>query len=149
MDRERLTYIVLGAFLILTGLMGFIAAISGLGTVIAILAIAAGVLIIIFHPDISIRIGWILAAAYLILRGLNGLITLSFSGLGTLMAVLALAAGIVLLIKSPGLKHHIGFLLFCIWLILIGLAGLVSLGGLGVVVGIVAIAAGILIILNE
>ncbi len=149
MDRERLTYIVLGAFLILTGLTGFISAISGLGTIIAILAIAAGVMILIFHPDISIRIGWILAAAYLILRGLVGLIDFSFAGLGTITAILALAAGIVLLIKSPGLKHHIGFLLFCIWLILVGLLGLVSLGGIGTVVAILAIAAGILIILNE
>jgi hypothetical protein len=149
MDRERLTYVVLGIFLILTGLAALISGFSGLGTIIAILAIAAGVMILIFHPDISNRIGWILAAIYLIVRGLAGLISFGFSGMDTILAVLALAAGIILLIKLPGFSHHIGFLLFCIWLILVGLAGFVSLGEASIVIAIVAIASGVLMILNE
>ncbi len=149
MSKKRWTYIVLGIFLILSGLAALIAGFSGLGTIIAILAIAAGVMILIFYPDISNRIGWILAAIYLILRGLVGLISLGFSGLDMIMAVLAIAAGIILLIKLSGFSHHIGFLLFCVWLILVGLTGFVSLGNASVVIAIVAIASGVLMILNE
>jgi hypothetical protein len=149
MSKSRITYIVLGIFLIFSGLVDLVTALGDLGILSAILALAAGVLILLFHPDTSHRIGWILAAVYLIALGLVALISLSFTGLGTIMAVLALAAGIFLLIKAPSFRHHIGFFLFCLWLILSGLLGLVDLGQLSIVVAIVAIAAGVLVILDE
>ena len=65
------------------------------------------------------------------------------------MAILALVAGIVLVIKWAGFKKHLGFLLFVLWLILTGLAGLLGLGSLGTVIAIVAVASGILMILNQ
>ena len=149
MSKERLTYVVLGLFLILSGLMGFITGLGDLGIIIAILAIASGVLIFVSSPGISIFLGWVIAAIYLIARGLMGVTDFDFSNSGTLMAVLALAAGLLLLIRAPGFGKHFGFLLFCVWLILIGLTGLVSLGDISLVINIIAIASGVLMILNE
>ena len=148
MSKKKLTIVVLGAFLILSGLAGLIAGIGNLGVIIAILAVAAGVLILMYSPGVSNRIGWIIAAVYLIAKGLTSILSLSFSGMGMVMAILALAAGVLLLIRMPKIKGNVGYLLFFAWLILVGLAGLVSLGQLGLVIGIVALAAGILLILD-
>ena len=149
MSKERLMYVVLGIFLILAGLAVFIPGLSALGIVIAVLALIAGILILVAKPGISVFAGWVLAAIYLILVGLTALVNLGFSWLGMVMAILALVAGIVLVIKWAGFKKHLGFLLFILWLILTGLAGLLGLGSLGTVIAIVAVASGILMILNQ
>ncbi len=148
MRRERLMYILLGIFLILTGLVAFISGFTALGLIISILALTVGVMIFIAHPDISIFIGWILVAAYLLLLGLSGIANLSFSGMAMIMNILAIAAGIVLLIGSPGFRHHIGFLLFCFWLIFVGFAGLFGFGNVDFIISIIAIASGVLLIVN-
>ena len=44
------------------------------------------------------NLGMLLLAIWLILTGLMPLLNLSFSGAGTLMAILAIAAGVLLLI---------------------------------------------------
>jgi hypothetical protein len=44
------------------------------------------------------NIGMLLLAVWLILTGLIPLLNLSFSGLGTVMAVLAVAAGILIVV---------------------------------------------------
>ena len=44
------------------------------------------------------NLGMFLLAIWLILSGLIPLLSLSFSGLGTLMAVLAVAAGVLILV---------------------------------------------------
>jgi len=44
------------------------------------------------------NIGMLLLAAWLVLTGLVPLLNLSFSGLGTLMAVLAIAAGVLIVV---------------------------------------------------
>ena len=148
MSRKKLTVIVLGAFLILAGLVELVGGLGGLELVIAILAVAAGALVLLYSPGVSKGIGWILAAIFLIARGLISILSLSFAGLGTVMAVLALAAGILLLIRMRKVKNDIGYLLFFVWLLLVGLMGLVSLGQLGTVTDIVAVAAGLLLILG-
>jgi hypothetical protein len=48
---------------------------------------------------ITKRLGILLLSIYLILLGLSDLFKLSFSGLGTIIAVLALAAGVLLLLE--------------------------------------------------
>lgn len=143
-----LTKVVLAAFLILSGLVGLIAGIGNLGLVIAILAVAAGVLILLYAPGVSFRIGWILTAVYLIAEGLTSILDVGFTGMGMVMSILALAAGVLLLIRMPKIKGNVGYLLFFAWLILVGLAGLVNLGQLGLVIDIAALAAGILMIVD-
>ena len=149
MFSERMTYVVLGIFLILTGLISFISGLGALSIVTAVLALAAGILILVTTPGISNKVGWILAAVYLIVLGLTGLVDFTFSGMNLMMAVLAIASGVVLLAGWPGFSHHIGFILFSGWLILVGLTRLVSLGEVTIVTAIIAIASGILLILDE
>ena len=149
MIKKKLTVIVIGVFLILSGLVGLIPGIGILGLVIAILALAAGVLILLYGPGVSSRIGWMIAAVYLIAKGLTSILSLSFTGMGVVLAILALAAGVLLLISGLKIKGNIGYLLFFIWLVLVGLAGLVSLGQIGMVIDIVALVAGILLIMNK
>ena len=45
------------------------------------------------------NLGFLLLAIWLILYGLIGLLSLSFSGLGVIMAILAIAAGILILLE--------------------------------------------------
>jgi hypothetical protein len=48
---------------------------------------------------ITRNIGFLLLAIWLILYGLIALLSLSFAGLGVIMAILAIAAGIFILIE--------------------------------------------------
>jgi hypothetical protein len=45
------------------------------------------------------RLGFLLLAIWLILRGLIDLFSISFSGIGVVMGILALAAGILILLS--------------------------------------------------
>jgi hypothetical protein len=108
MSNKKLTVVVLGAFLVLSGLAGLISGLGGLGLVTAILALAAGVLILVYTPGVSFRIGWLLAAIYLIVYGLASILSFSFSGMGTIMAILALVAGVLLLIRMGKSRANIG-----------------------------------------
>jgi hypothetical protein len=47
---------------------------------------------------ITRNLGMLLLAVWLILTGLVPLLNLSFSGLGTLMAILAIAAGVLIVV---------------------------------------------------
>lgn len=44
------------------------------------------------------NVGMLLLAVWLILTGLESLLNLSFSGLGTVMAILAFAAGVLIVV---------------------------------------------------
>lgn len=147
--NKRLTTVVLGIFLILVGLLDLISGISELGLLIPILALVAGVLLLVSRPGSGYAAGWILAAIYLLLRGLFAIVDLGFGGMDVLLAVLALAAGVLLLIRAPRFKQHIGFFLFCVWLILVGLMGLIGLGQFGIIASIMAVASGVLFIIHQ
>ena len=148
MSKKKMTLVVLGTFLILSGLSGLISGLGTLGFVTAILAVSAGVMILVYTPGISYRIGWMVAAIYLIAVGLIRILSIDFASRGILMALLAGVAGILLIIRMSKIKGNIGYLLFFIWLIMLGLMGLVSLGWLGAALNIITLAAGILLILE-
>ena len=106
-------------------------------------------------------IGWILLAIWLILTGLIALFGLTFNGLPLIMGILALAAGILLLIGDNwrrgggrrGWKWDIGpgIILLAIWLILTGLISLFGLSfpGLPIVMGLLALIAGIVLFIRR
>lgn len=48
---------------------------------------------------ITRKLGWLLLGIWLILTGLISLLSLSFAGLGVLMAILAIAAGALILVE--------------------------------------------------
>jgi hypothetical protein len=94
--------------------------------------------------------GMILLTAYLILVGILALFNIQFSGADTLVGILALAAGIVLLVQLPRGRwtRNLGIILLAIWLILEGLLGLFGFhfSGEGIVLGIIAIVAGAILL---
>lgn len=98
--NERIAMIVLSIWLIATGLLavadvGF----SGAGLVLNLLAIAAGALILLQGESWSAKIGMILLGVWLVARGLGALVGFSFQGIGLIMNLLAIAAGVLILLK--------------------------------------------------
>ena len=89
---------------------------------------------------------------WLILTGLVGLIKLSFSGLDIIMCILAIIAGIFLLMAGKKLKafHHLGGLLLAIWLILGAVLMLfnIAFNGSAIILGILAIVAGVFLFIG-
>ncbi len=167
--------ILLGAWLILTGLFMLV---GGGGRVVQVilglLAIAAGVLILIGGDRLRSRnYGFLVLAVFLIVDGIFAIIPVVDPAALIILGLLALAAGILILLAITGLFRGVlatagagagtrtgtagggrvgywGFLLLAIWLILIGLVWLASLSfiGITIVLGLLAIAAGILILIQ-
>ena|SRR5688572_32035320 len=98
------------------------------------------------------RLGMILLAVWLILTGLQTLIGLNLPSGNVLLALLAIAAGILLILEVRAMpSRNLGRLLLAIWLILTGLFPLLSLSfqGQPMVMAILAAAAGILLLLGR
>lgn len=101
--------------------------------------------------ELSKKLGVILLAVWLIASGLMSLLSISFPASGVILAILAIAAGIVLLLRPGSLPGRIGVILLAIWLIVSGLMSVVSINfpSSGVVLALVGIAAGVLILLER
>jgi hypothetical protein len=99
---NRIGIILLAIWLILTGLIElFKITFPAAGLILALLALAAGILLLIGSRRfrISGRFAvWVLAA-YLILAGLLALFTIDFPSSGIVLGLLALAAGVLLMIE--------------------------------------------------
>lgn len=98
---KRWGIVLLSIWLILTGLLPLLDLnFPGSGIVLAVLALAAGILLILGgrKPKFRENLGILLLGIWLIVRGLFSLLDLSFTGTGTLLAVLAIAAGVLLLL---------------------------------------------------
>jgi hypothetical protein len=113
------------------------------------------------------RYGFILLAIWLILTGLISLFNFHFSGEAVVLGLLALAAGVLLLLEDTGFgrarghgerergrgRFHIapGILLLAIWLILTGLFGLFGFSFTyeNILLGLLALAAGVLLVIGR
>ncbi len=101
--------------------------------------------------------GVVLLSIWLVLTGLIGLVGLNFANLGLLMGLLALVAGVVIVLDSSNLlrgkksSRRVGWILLGAWLILTGLLTLVDMAfaGLTLLLGLLALAAGVLILLDR
>jgi hypothetical protein len=97
------------------------------------------------------RVGLVLLGIWLILVSLLPLLNVSFPGSNIVLGILALAAGILLLLEGdrPRMTRNIGFVLLSIWLILWGLFTLlgVAFPGSDILLGILGVAAGIFILI--
>ena len=102
---------------------------------------------------INQRLGLILLAIWLIVQGLVGLFDIGFEGLGIILGILAIAAGVVLLIALTrgSIGNNNGLLLLGIWLVARGLLALFAVGVsfLETALALIAIAAGVLIVLGR
>jgi len=93
--------ILLGVWLVLTGLvhLGGVS-LSKSGIILAVLGIATGILFFIADRSerIGTQIGSILLGTWLVAGGLASLFHVRFAGSGVMLAVLAVAAGVMVLI---------------------------------------------------
>ena len=98
---KRWGVIVLSVWLILTGLLPLLnLSFAGSGTVLTVLALVSGILLILGESKAKFRgsVGILLLSIWLIAQAVFSLLNLNFTGRGIVMAVLAVAAGILLLL---------------------------------------------------
>lgn len=150
--------ILLGVWLIVTGLVALLnLTVAGLGLLLAVLAILAGLLILIGWGRKRVRypseVGLLLLAVWLILVGIVSLLGASLPGLGLVLDLLALVAGVLLLfgLRSPSPAGRVGMAFLALWLILSSLMSLLgaSFPGSGVLLALLALVAGFLILLTR
>jgi hypothetical protein len=146
MNKKQLAYYALAIFLIVFGLIGFISSLAPFSILIPILAIASGLLLVIFTPGYSMRIGWIAGGIYLLVSGLRDLIGFTFNGMNSLLAIFAITGGILLIIRLSKVSKHVGVLLFSGWLLLVGVTGLIGYTGIDTIIAGFALAAGAMLI---
>jgi hypothetical protein len=124
----------------------------GLNVILGVLQIAAGLFLLMRmegrRPN---YLSWLLLSLWLIVAGLVAVAGLNVAGLGTILALLALGAGIALLamVRRPGeVGPDLGLLLLAVWLILQALMTLLSLSfpQSGLILALLALAAGALIL---
>jgi hypothetical protein len=138
---------------------------------LAVLAIAAGALLLVRSGGLTANLGTLLLSIWLIASGLLIVAKINVANQGMLLAVLAVAAGILLLMTEAGLnvsrtagqriKHavrsrggmalNLGWLLLAIWLVVQGAMILLkfSFTNSGIIMAVVALAAGVLILLRR
>ena len=107
--NQNIGMVLLAIWLILTGLLPLLSiSIPFGGVIMAALAIAAGILILIGparlgrrsrSTKLTLNLGMILLAIWLILTGLLSLPGVSFPSSGIVMALLAIAAGVLILLR--------------------------------------------------
>lgn len=98
---KRIALIVLSIWLIASGLLavadiGF----PGQDLVLNLLAIASGALILLQSDSWQARIGMMLLGAWLVTTGLIALVSISVQGIGPVMNLLAIAAGVLILVEK-------------------------------------------------
>jgi hypothetical protein len=145
--------LLLSTWLIVSGLLSLLS-VGGavVGIVVDVIAIAAGIVILIVWRRWPAKVGMLLLAIWLIVSALLSLSGFGFPGSGTVLAVLAVAAGVAILTEDRGsLRASIGTILLCAWLIGRGLLSLLSLGfpGSGTILALLAIVAGVLVLLKR
>ena len=101
--------LLLAIWLIASGLLPLLNLnIPASGTILALLALAAGVLILVSPGRLgagsgALRLagswGMLLLAIWLIITGLLPLLSISIPAIGTILAVLAIAAGVLMLLR--------------------------------------------------
>jgi hypothetical protein len=98
---KNLGMIVLGIWLIATGLLPLLKIdVPASGTILAVLAIIAGILILLRPSALPKKLGLILLCVWLIAQGIWPLLGLSFAGGTLILNLLAILTGIVLLLGS-------------------------------------------------
>jgi hypothetical protein len=97
------------------------------------------------------RVAMIVLSIWLILTGLFSLTDIGFTGAGLILNLLAIGAGVLILVQGDSWPARIGMILLGIWLGARGLLGLVDVGiqGIGLIMNLLAVAAGVLILVER
>jgi len=97
---KDLASLLLGIWLIVSGLLSLLAVGGAMvGTVVDILAVAVGVVILVVWRSWPAKVGMTLLAIWLIISALLSLLSFGFSSSKTVLAALAIAAGVLILLK--------------------------------------------------
>lgn len=103
MNMQKLTVMLLAIWLILVGLSGAIGFNSaGFGQLIVLLGVITGVLLLWQPGALTSRTRWgvPLLAIWLIVQNLTALARFNFPGMSLLLALLAVCAGVLLLLEK-------------------------------------------------
>lgn len=100
---------------------------------------------------ISENIGSLFLSLWLIVSSLISLLNLHVPILANIIPLIAIIAGLLILVGKPQLPKTLGFILLGIWLVLKGLSPFlyVNIPYFSYVVDILAVAAGVLILLKR
>lgn len=98
---KNLGIILLAIYLIASGVLPFVNLGNGFGLIVSVLAIAAGILLLVDlnGRKVSSRMGMILLSIWLIAAGAVALLGVKFPGTEIILSILAIAAGILLLLR--------------------------------------------------
>jgi hypothetical protein len=98
---KNLGIILLAIYLIASGILPFANFGNGLNVIVSILAISAGILLLVdlYGRKVSSRAGMILLSIWLIATGTVALLGIQFPGSEIILSVLAIAAGVLLLLR--------------------------------------------------
>ena len=94
-------FLLLSIWLILTGLIALITLrVTGLSVIMSLLELGAGIMLFVGARgrNLGRYPGILLLGIWLVISGLLGLITFSMTGLGTILGLLALVAGLLILL---------------------------------------------------
>jgi hypothetical protein len=156
--RKNVGLTLLAIWLIIRGLVAVISlSFTGLEILLAILAIAAGLLLLFALRNEGFseprNLGLLLLGVWLAVTGLLTFVGLDAAWVDVVMAVLAIAAGALLLFAAlqTAPLGELGSLLLSIWLLLTGLISLLSLSfaGLNIIMGLLALVAGIVLLVRR
>ena len=100
---------------------------------------------------VSRNLGAVVLGVWLILAGLVPLLGLRFPAYEVVMALLAIAAGVLILVGPIKFRRSLGAIILAVWLILQGLLPLlnISIPAGSLLINLLAIAAGALILLGS
>ncbi len=152
---RNLGLVLLGLWLILIGLTRLLAIVMSTGgLLLGLLAIAAGGVLLWSGVGSRPRsFGFMLLGAWLVLNGLVQITPLQVPGVGVILGLLAISAGIVMLMGVRGrvFRQHPGISLLAAWLIISGLLELVTfrLPVLGELLAFLVLVAGFFILLER
>jgi hypothetical protein len=148
--------VLLSLWLILTGILGLLSGVSGLASILPLLALATGAVLLLGSSSVRTKNrnpGFLLLSIWLIGTGVLALLPINTRGIGQILALVAIGAGVMLLVaaRGPTLSRFPGMLLFCVWLILTGLLslGTFAIPGIGTILALLALVSGILILLGR
>ncbi|HHS12686.1 MAG TPA: hypothetical protein ENN03_02830 [bacterium] len=153
---KMLNLLFLAIWLIASGLITLInLSFNGLGIIMAILQIVAGVFLILGGKKIKVfhELATLLLGIFLIISGVFVLFTINFSAYGIIMGILAIVVAVFLFLgfKGKKLMDNIAPLLLAVYFILHGLSLLIKLSfaGMDIIMAIIAIIAGILLLIKN
>jgi hypothetical protein len=170
--NQNLGMLLLAIWLILISLLPLLGiGFAGLGVILDLLAIAAGILVMLAPTGRSRRwnsmglnrnAGMLFLGIWLILTGLLPLLRLGIRGIDLILALLAIAAGVLILlgpkrISTSGgcgslvLTRSAAMVVLGIWLILTGLLALlvITVPAEGLILELLALVTGILILVRR